>query len=946
MHAFLNLLPGNQSVKWAFSRLSLRLARPTLVLLTRLWDSLPQNLSPLRAGLALAASTLLLSFAAHAQTLKAMPLDCGGWFSGFAQADNGRLYGYGDVFGAWRSDNGGTSWSYLNWSIPGGDVGGLGMAVQKNNADVVYYSTGDKLYKSTNGGGSWTVLLSDLGDSNDIYQRTPRFRGTSPILIRSNDSSEIWFAGPRKNMTGWLWKSSNGGTDWVKAGGNNFDSNRARTLHNVAAFANQIWVGSDNGLYVSTDGGNNFSLVGGSGRLSEVGMIARFTTGSFAGVGLVTRSNGGGGGISRITATDYNDATTYSVADAATNSIYFGYPTGLQIFSDGSSSAWNTSADRHGFSPAGNGGQLFTVRSTTLNTSVVPIWTTAVEMAAKNHPDFGTDQVIEAVGNPNKWMITGGGAPMYSLDKGLSWQYFPNGSGLAAVKTYYASVSRYDANRIYIPGSDIGSVIVTDGGSSGQAALSSHRTYNGLHSAFRVLEGPDTQNLVLAGVDQGTNSTLLLRSTNGGSNWDVVPQSGNGLPPSRDGVTKAVMSFNNANDFLVVLASGTGKEGTITPGTINPGVWRTTNGGVSFQQVEDLPTTGLNTGHRYDPQSCFIERDAVQPDVRYFIARDAPFYRSTDGGTRWAPRTHPFAKQDGNGAWWAWDLHADPVRGENLWAAGDFAGVKVSRDGGQSWTPTTQFMNAHFVSSYDGKIAVFGSMAGDAQPRLYYSDDDGVSFRALTSPSYNFHGVQGLAVDRTGKVWVSWNSVTVVNPNITPLPVTLTAFTVERQGHSARLRWTTASEQNSAFFAVERSLDGRTFDRIGRVAAQGNNTRAVRYEFTDPELSDAPARLLYYRLRQEDLDGTATYSPVRTLANQPAGGTLFPNPAEGSAQEVQLTGAAPLVPVTVVDAVGRVRLTARTDARGRAALPLGSSHLPAGFYVVRAGERAVKLQVE
>ncbi|MBD2768008.1 hypothetical protein IC235_08915 [Hymenobacter sp. BT664] len=566
MHLFLNLFIGKQSTEWASSLISLLLISPTFAGLSHLWRCLMPKKEQVRAALILATAAVLLCLPSRGQTFKAVPLDCGGWFSGFAQADNGRLYGYGDVYGAWRSDNGGTTWSYLNWSIPGGDIAGTGMAVQKNNADVVYYCTGSALWKSTNGGGSWNALLSDLGDSNDIYQGTPRFRGTSPILIRSNDPNEIWFAGPRKGQQGWLWKSSDGGDHWVKAGGNNFDSNRARTLHNVAAFANQIWVGSDNGLYVSTDGGDNFNLVGGSGRLSEVGMIARFTTGTFAGVGLVTRSNGGGGGISRITATDYGNAATYSVTDAATNNIYFGYPTGLQIFSDGSASAWNTSADRHGFSPAGNGGQLFTVRPTTLNTSVVPIWTTAAALAARNTPDYGSDQVIEAVGNPNKWIITGGFAPMYSLDKGLSWQYFPNGSGLAGVKTYLASVSRYDVNRIYVPGSDIGSAIITDGGSSGQATFCSNKSYNGLHGTFRVLEGPNTQNLVLAGLDQGASATLILKSSNGGASWDVVSQTGNGLPRSLDGITKSVMSFTDANDFLVVLASGTAHSDPIPPG--------------------------------------------------------------------------------------------------------------------------------------------------------------------------------------------------------------------------------------------------------------------------------------------------------------------------------------------------------------------------------------------
>ncbi|HEX8659622.1 MAG TPA: T9SS type A sorting domain-containing protein [Hymenobacter sp.] len=781
-------------------------ARNTLATCPRPRRSLTQKLGAFLAGVALAAGAV--SFSAQAQTFKAMPLDCGGWFSGFAQADNGRLYGYGDVFGAWRSDDGGMNWSYLNWSIPGGDFYGTGMAVQKNNADVVYYCTDKALSKSTNGGTSWTVLLNDVGPE------TPRFRGASPILVRSNDPNEIWFAGPRKGQTGWLWKSSNGGTDWVKAGGSAFDSNRARTLHNVAAFANQVWVGSDNGLFVSTDGGNTFSLVGGSGRLPNVGMIARFTTGSLAGVGLVTRSNSSGtsGGISRITATNYNNASTYTVTDAAAPNL--GYPSGLQIFSDGSSSAWNVGADRHAFSPAGDGGQTFTLRATTLKTDVVPIWTTAAEMAARNTPGGGTDQVIEAAGNPNKWLITGGKGPMYSLDKGLSWQYFPSAGSTAGVKTYYTSVSRYDANRVYIPVSDQGSFIVTDGGSSGLAALGSRKTYNHHHNIFRVLEGPNTQNLVLAGVDQSTNTTLILKSGNGGTTWSPVPQAGNGLPLSRDGITKSVMSFTDANDFLVVLASATGQAGTVTPGTINPGVWRTTNGGTSFTQVADLPTTGLKTGHRYDPLNCFIERDAVQADVRYFVARDASFYRSANGGTNWTARTHPFNMA------WVWGLHADPVRGGNLWAAGDYAGVKVSRDGGQSWNATAQYMNARFVSSYDGKIAVFGSMAGDTQPRLYYSTDDGANFTALTTPARNFHAVQGLAVDRNGKVWVSWNSVTVVTP---PAPTLTSAQAPTAQAQASAAVHVYPNPAAGSFSVIT----GRDGARITVTTLEGKAMRTV-----------------------------------------------------------------------------------------------------------------------
>jgi len=844
------------------------------------WRLLTQKMYLFIGVLAFIASSALLPSAAQAQTFKALPLDCGGHFSGFAQADNGRLYGYGDVFGAWRSDNGGDNWTYLNWGIPGGDIVGMGMAVQKNNADVVYYSTNDALWKSTNGGDSWTALLTDVGHN------TPRWRGTSPILIRSNNPNEIWFAGPRKGLTGWLWRSTNGGTSWVKAGGSNFDSNEARTLHNVSTYANQIWVGSTNGLYVSTDGGNNFSLVGGSGRLSEVGMISRFTSGTFAGVGLVTRSNNNGGGISRITATDYGNSATYSVTDAATSSIHFGYPTGLQIFSDGSSSAWNTSGDRHGFSPAGNGGQTFGVRATTVNTNPVPIWTTAAQMAAKNHPDYGTDQVIEAVGNSNKWMITGGGAPMYSMDKGFSWQYFPNGGGLAAVKAYKAAVSRYDVNRMYIPASDIGSAIVTDGGNSGQATLSSNKTVNNLHNSLHIMEGPNSQDLVLAGNSQGENTNIFLKSSNGGSTWNVLNLSGTGLPLSRDGVTKSVMSLTNANDFVVALASDTDQQGTIIPGTINPGVWRTTNGGANFSQVNGLPSN-ISTGARYSPQSAFLERDAVQTNVRYFASRlvvnpgqSAGLYRSTDGGSNWSFVSHP----SGSGAW-IWGFSVDPIRGGNLWAATDWGGVKVSRDGGNTWNPTAQFFDSRHVSSCDGKVAIWGKAGGGSNPNLlWYSADDGATWTAQTTVARNFHGVQGLTVDRNGKIWVSWNSVTVVTPVTGPVTADTQAPTVPTglsssnvNATSFTLNWT-ASTDNVGVSQYEIFRGGTS---LGTTA----NTN-----FNVTGLTASTTYSMTVRARDAAGNNSAQSSALSVTTIAPAGDTQAPTvPASLSSASVAQT---------------------------------------------------------
>ncbi|MBH8559362.1 RCC1 domain-containing protein [Hymenobacter negativus] len=177
----------------------------------------------------------------------------------------------------------------------------------------------------------------------------------------------------------------------------------------------------------------------------------------------------------------------------------------------------------------------------------------------------------------------------------------------------------------------------------------------------------------------------------------------------------------------------------------------------------------------------------------------------------------------------------------------------------------------------------------------------------------------------------------------TPLPVELLSFTAEKRGTTVALAWATASEKNSDRFEVERSRDGRSFERIGQVAAAGSSTSVRRYDFLDRQYP-GETNHLYYRLRQVDLDGTFSYSPARTVTvGGPATLALFPNPTHGGA--ATLTGAAPSTTVRVYDALGREVLAATADANGTAALVLPAG-LPTGVYVVRAGSKALRLTVE
>ena len=171
-----------------------------------------------------------------------------------------------------------------------------------------------------------------------------------------------------------------------------------------------------------------------------------------------------------------------------------------------------------------------------------------------------------------------------------------------------------------------------------------------------------------------------------------------------------------------------------------------------------------------------------------------------------------------------------------------------------------------------------------------------------------------------------------------PLPVELLAFTAEAEGPAARLRWTTVSEKNSARFEVERSVNGKQFERIGEEPAQGTKASPTSYTFLDtPTLLPSCPHTLYYRLRQVDLDGTASYSPMRAVQLTPSPlhpFTVYPNPARAA---VTVAGLRSGEAVEVLDALGRPVACATTAADGTARLTLPAG-LAAGVYVVRSGQ--------
>ncbi len=111
----------------------------------------------------------------------------------------------------------------------------------------------------------------------------------------------------------------------------------------------------------------------------------------------------------------------------------------------------------------------------------------------------------------------------------------------------------------------------------------------------------------------------------------------------------------------------------------------------------------------------------------------------------------------------------------------------------------------------------------------------------------------------------------------TPLPVTLMSFTASLQpDNTVLLNWTTSQEVNNKYFDIERNGKGSVFTQIGEVNGNGTTSVIQSYSFKD---ANPATGLDYYRLKQVDMDGHLTYSPVvNVLIQNYKDFSLFPDP--------------------------------------------------------------------
>lgn len=589
--------------------------------------------------------------------------------------------------GIWKTTDGGATWQDVGAGLASLTFGAI--AITPTNPQVVYAGSGESihyfnttsysgkgLYKSTNGGGTWTQITNGFGTTTHFSAL--RVSPSNAAVLFAALGSGYYYAAPSNEG---LWRSTDAGATWTRTltADDGFDvlphpTNAARVYGATGGAA------SSAGFYVSTNTGASWTKV---------------TT------GLPTATSIGRMQIALCTG---SPSTMYALVYSSSGSV-----TLYKSTNDGTS--WTTKSGTSGGTSQGWYDLMVAVHPT--NPLEVYIGTENLEQSTDSgstmsyvggnywnqamHVDFHI--MAYAPSNASVRYVGCDGGIYRSSDAGTSWQHL-NGS-LPTLQYYRIGSHPTDQNTIMGGSQDNGLFRTTNGGSGAWTLVSTgdgmecfydyttpatvyastqygaivKSTTGGAYGTFSGIAPSTSDSWAWTApffIHPTTSTTIYTasqrpwRSTNGGATWTDL--TGGALTSSIIN-TMAQSPVTPAN---MILAASEGS--TSWPAT--PPVYVSSNGGTSWTNV----TANIGGTARYitrvlfhptQGNTCFV--------VRSGYGAGNKIYRSTNLGTTWTGMSGDLPDVPHN------DLFIDPSNPAEMYTANDL-GVYRTTNTGTTWT--------------------------------------------------------------------------------------------------------------------------------------------------------------------------------------------------------------------------------------------------------------------
>jgi photosystem II stability/assembly factor-like uncharacterized protein len=573
-------------------------------------------------------------------------------------------------YGIYKSVDGGASWSPVNQGLVRRDVQAL--AVAPGNPQVLYAVTGGRVYRSGNGGRTWTVVLPCGGDPPPccgciafarvlemvVDPQDPQtvFAVTHRGVVKSVDGGVRWRnvrVGDSSIYTlvfepgnpkvlyalgdGRLFRSRNGGASWTLVNQERIEAGPEQQLVIDPRNPRRMWMAgsSSRGVYRSTDGGAHWQLFG-SGFFGA--LVRDLTLSPAAGAGFPTVWVGSSDGLFR----SLDGGVTWKIVLRRWVETIATHPVQPATLWVGTRS---TGRSATGVYKSVNRGASWAFSSRGI------FHATAGALAV----DPVTPGVYWAANDAGVWR---------SADGGFTWTE-RNGDLPRHLFVQALAIDPSDPETVWA-GTSAGVFVTEDGGVRWEARREGLSVPDPLPFApVRLLRlAPSDPSIVYAG-----GVERLFKTVDAGRHWTLLPS-----PPLLSlGALEDVWVDPRNSDVLFVVWGG---------------VWVSRDGGASWSAV---PVGSGAASFRS------VEGDPRDPDVLY-AAGDEGVFRSTDGGQAWQLVADLAVTWQGN-------LTVGPA-GEvwaGAWDDTGFGGIYFSPDGLSGWTllPGIELIHTLFVLEAD-----------------------------------------------------------------------------------------------------------------------------------------------------------------------------------------------------------------------------------------------------
>lgn len=787
--------------------------------------------------------------------------------------------------GLWKSTNGGMSWTTNTDFL--GVIGVADLAIDPSNTAIMYLATGDVesdrrsigVLKSLDGGATWPASgLSWTAVDNYSIRKMLMHPSNSQILLVATNKG--------------VFRTTDGGATWsTPATIENFKDMEFKPgdPNTVYATSTEVWKSTNNGV--------SWAKITAGVPTTDVSRMALAVTADQPNTVYLMagkESNGGLLGVYRST----NSGTSFTTRFEPNYSGTLGTPTNPNILGnepDGSD------ADGQSFytlaidaSPTDGDFLLTGGVSQWASYDGGATWFISSHWAPD--PDYqfvhaDTHEVLFSEDGTKAFSSHDGGLAMYTDATG-DWTDLSNNLNIS--QQNIIGMSATSPNKIAAGLQDIGTILNT--------APSTWKVIGGGDGEYCFIDYTDDDVIV----ETGTNGSHAISLDGGDTFFDIV----DGLPTDASTGEVEFQSPIHQDPLLPNRYYAGGRKE----------LYRSDN------QGSDWTMLGLVFP---DDDSNITEFKIAPNDNQVIYATNmANIAKSTDGGLTWDYLPEPTLEASFT------QIAISNVDADKVWVtcSGYSGNDKVFRsvDGGDTWTnlsaglPNLPFNTVVYQNGSEDQVYIGGDIG------VYYRDNNSTGwtpfFDALPRTSVRdlkiFYPTMQLRAATYGRG--TWQTDLAV-----ALPVTLLSFTGTTDGKVNRLAWVTTQESNLDRYQIERSRDGVNFQNIGQRSplpweASGEKT----YAFED---AGATTGLNYYRLKISDLDGTFQYSRTISIfvADSSSDIVLFPNPVNNRLRIAGLKGE--VVAVSVLDHLGRTVIEQTVSI----ADGLNVSRLPNGAYFIQ-----------